>query len=103
MDLRNAQRQYDNQEPDMVDPSKAIQERINEITQACREKGFLSDGGSEYLAARHVHDCMDFAVIYSIIQNACSMGDEELGKFVKTVVTKAIETAATNDIETGEI
>lgn len=103
MDLRNAQRQYDQQEPNLVDPSAKIQDRINEITEACREKGFLYDGGAQYLAARHVFDYMDFSVVYSIIQNAQTMDEMQLGEFVKTVVTKAIETAAENDIETNGV
>lgn len=99
MDLGRAQTAYDNQEPDLVDPSKAIQERINEISKACREKGHLYYKGKEYRAARHVHDWMDFESMYSIIEAAKTMDEMQLGEFVKTVVTKAIETAAENDIE----
>jgi len=103
MDLGRAQIGYDNQEPEFTDMDKEIATRITVITDAVREKTFLSDGGKDYLAAEHVFDNMSFEVVYSIIQNAQSMDEMQLGEFVKKVVAKAIETAAENDIETNGV
>jgi len=103
MDLHNAQRAHDNQEPNLVDPSKAIEARIKEITEAIAKNGDVYYKGKEYRAARHVHDWMDFESMYGIIDAAQTMDEMHLGKFVKTVVTKAIETAAENDIETNGV
>lgn len=103
MDLRNAQRQYDNQEPESADVDKLIKERIEEIKFAVTNKKNIYYKDKPYRAAQHVYDWMDFSVIYSIIQNAQTMDEMQLGEFVKTVVTKAIETAAENDIETDGV